>query len=47
MELSPTFYNSYYGERIQESTDMLCVYVITKQAAVQWQQAQNRKSTIF
>ena len=47
MELSPTFCNNYYGERIQESTDMLCGYVITKTAAVHWRQAQTHKSTIF
>ena len=30
MELSSTFCNNHYGDRIQESTDMLYVYIITE-----------------
>lgn len=33
MELSSTFCSNHYGERIQESADMLCVYIITEKCS--------------
>ena len=33
MELSSTFCNNHYGKRIQESTDMLYVYIITEKSS--------------
>ena len=33
MELSSTFCSNHYGERIQESADMLCVYIITEKSS--------------
>ena len=33
MELSSTFCNNHYGKRTQESTDMLCVYIITEKSS--------------
>ena len=33
MELSSTFGSNHYGERIQESADMLCVYIITEKCS--------------
>ena len=33
MELSSTFCNNHYGKRIQESTDVLYVYIITEKSS--------------